>query len=221
MNFEQARLNMITQQIRPWNVLNEGVLEACNQVPREAFVPQQYRSLAFVDMQLPLGHGQVMMSPRLEARLLQALELQAGDKVLEIGTGSGFMTALLASLSKTVCSLEIFQDLTHAAEQKLFQQGVQNAEVVCGDGAAGWPGSAPYDAILVTASLVEIPSAFKEQLRPGGRLVVIVGEDPIMEARCLRRLNDSDWSESRLVDTSIPPLLDATATVVQRPSFIF
>ncbi|HED12922.1 MAG TPA: protein-L-isoaspartate(D-aspartate) O-methyltransferase [Gammaproteobacteria bacterium] len=221
MNFEQARVNMIAQQIRPWNVLDEAVLAACSQVPREAFVPQQYRSLAFADMQLPLDHGQFMMSPRLEARLLQALELRTSDKVLEIGTGSGFMAALLAALSKAVCSVEIFQDLVHTAEQKLYQQGVQNVEVICADGAEGWSDSAPYDAILVTASVVEIPLRLKEQLRTGGRLVAVVGEDPIMEARCLQRLDHSNWSETRLLDTSIAPLLDAAAAVVQRPSFIF
>jgi len=221
MNFEQARLNMIAQQIRPWNVVDESVLTACSQVPREAFVPQQYRSLAFVDMALPLAHGQLMMSPMLEARLLQALALQATDKVLEIGTGSGYMTALLAALCDTVVSLEIFQDLTQEAEKKLYQQGVQNVEVICADGNVGWQGMAPYDAILVTASVDQVPSELKQQLRPGGRLVVIVGEDPVMEAQCLQRLDEKNWSQSRIVDTCVPPLLDASAAVVPRTRFVF
>jgi len=221
MNFEQARLNMITQQIRPWDVLDEDVLGACSHVPREAYVPQQYRSIAFADMELPLEHDQVMMSPRLEARLLQALQLRASDKVLEIGTGSGYMTALLATLADTVYSVEIFQDLARNAEQILYQQGLNNVEIICGDGTAGWQSSGPYDAIILTASAPEIPPILKEQLVSGGRLVAIVGEDPVMEACCLQRLDDTNWSESRLLNTSIPPLLDSTSAVVVRPDFVF
>ncbi len=221
MNFEQARLNMISQQIRPCKVLNEDVLASCSHLPREAFVPQQYRCLAFADMELPLSHGQVMMSPRLEARLLQVLELQATDKVLEIGTGSGYMTALLASLSDTVYSLEIFKDLAHQAEQNLYQQGVQNVEIIGGDGSSGLPDSGPYDAILLTASVPEVSMVLKEQLHPGGRLVAIVGDDPVMEARCLRRVDDANWTETRILDTTLPPMLNAEATVTPRPSFVF
>jgi protein-L-isoaspartate(D-aspartate) O-methyltransferase len=209
MNTEQARFNMIEQQIRPWEVLDPRVLNALQNVPREDFVPDQYRDLAFVDMNIRLDHDQVMMQPNLEARLLQELAPTTSDLVLEVGTGSGYMTALLASLAGRVESVDIFPDFIESAREKLAAHDFTNLVLRDGDAARGWSGEAPYDAIILTGSLPTLPSAFAENLAPGGRLIAVIGQDPIMEALLTIRRPDGMLSCESLFDTSIAPLLNA------------
>jgi len=200
---------MIEQQIRPWEVLDPRVLNALQNVPREDFVPDQYRDLAFVDMNIRLDHDQVMMQPNLEARLLQELAPTTSDLVLEVGTGSGYMTALLASLAGRVESVDIFPDFIESAREKLAAHDFTNLVLRDGDAARGWSGEAPYDAIILTGSLPTLPSAFAENLAPGGRLIAVIGQDPIMEALLTIRRPDGMLSCESLFDTSIAPLLNA------------
>jgi protein-L-isoaspartate(D-aspartate) O-methyltransferase len=212
MNFEQARFNMIEQQIRPWEVLDQRVLDLLGKVPREDFVPPQHRNLALVDMDLPLGHGQIMMSPKLEARILQALDIQATETVLEVGTGSGYMTALLATLAKQVYSIEIIPEFIKSAQVKLADHGIKNVSLEEGDAAQGWSLDAPYDVTLITGSLPELPETFKQSMAIGGRLLAFIGESPAMEAMLFTRISESEWSEECLLETDLPPLLNAIQT---------
>lgn len=212
-----ARRNMLDQQIRPWDVTDERVLDIIARTPRDEYVPVQYRDLAYVDMNLPLGHGQVMMSPKLEARLLQALGTRPQDKVLEVGSGSGYVTALLAGLGGRVHSVEIIPELAERAKQTLEAHDVRNATIELGDAARGWPPHGPYDAILVTGSLPLLPDSLREQLTPGGRLVVIVGRAPAMETLRIERLSQHSWETMSLLETVIPPLLNAP----EPPKFVF
>jgi len=207
MNLQQARINMVEQQIRPWEVLDQRVLDHMRDIPREDFVPPEYRGLAYADIRVPIGHGQVMMAPREEARLLQALDIGNQDKVLEIGTGSGYLTALIASLCREVVSVECHADLGAAAAEKLEARHVSNVTMEIGDGGNAWPSAGPYDAIAVTGSLPVIEERFKRQLRRGGRLFVIVGEAPAMEAWRVTRVSATDWSGESLFETVIPPLI--------------
>ncbi|MCL4316615.1 MAG: protein-L-isoaspartate O-methyltransferase [Gammaproteobacteria bacterium] len=209
MNLEQARFNMIEQQIRTWEVLDPRVLELLTRVPREQFAPAPYRGLAFADMNIPLGHGEVMMAPKVEARLIQALEVQAANTVLEIGTGSGYLTALLASLARHVHSVDIYPDFTAGAGATLAAQGIRNVTLETGDGANGWDRHAPYDVIAVTGSLPLFGAHFQEQLKVGGRLFMIVGQAPAMEALLITRLGPQEWSRESLFETDIPPLVNA------------
>lgn len=209
MDIEQARHNMIEQQIRPWEVLDPRVLETLQNVPREHFVPEELQELAFVDMNIPLLHGQVMMSPKLEARLLQELALDNSDRVLEIGTGSGYMTALLARLCAEVDSVDLFPDFIEMAREKLAAHDINNVNFIEGDGARGWSADTRYDAIILTGSVYALPPAYPALLAPGGRLVAIVGEDPIMEAVLLERDGDNAPARRSLFDTSVPPLVGA------------
>lgn len=209
MNLEQARHNMIVQQIRPWEVMDDQVLDLIMRTPREDFVPPQYRNLAFTDMAIPLGHGQVMMPPRLEARMLQALAVQPDESVLEIGTGSGYVTALLAQLARHVYSVEIVPELKHAAEHRLAARGLTNVTVDEGDAAAGWPRRGSYDVIAVTGSLPELRPELQQELNVGGRLFVVVGEAPAMEARLITRLGEHEWAAESLFETVLPPLQNA------------
>lgn len=205
-NLEQARTNMIEQQIRPWDVLDQRVLNTLASVPREEFVPEEHRNLAFADMSIPLGHGQTMMPPRVEARLLQALEIQPFETVLEIGTGSGYLTAVLAKLAKQVYSVEIQAEFVEAAQQRLLDHGITNATIKAGDGSDGWPEQGPYDVIVLTGSAAEVPEAVKQNLRRGGRLFAVVGEPPVMEARLLMQREDGQWSNEALFETELPRL---------------
>lgn len=208
-DFETARRKMIEQQIRPWEVIDERVLAAIADTPREDYVPPQYRSLAFADMNVPLGHGQTMLPPKLEGRLLQELGAKPKDKVLEVGTGSGYVSALLARLADRVYSVEIIPELAERAMENLAGHGVKNLSVEVGDAARGWAAHAPYDAILVTGSLPLLPDNWRDQLAPGGRLVVIVGQAPTMEALRLERLDTHNWNQTSLFETVIPPLRNA------------
>jgi protein-L-isoaspartate(D-aspartate) O-methyltransferase len=206
MNIEQARFNMIEQQIRPWDVLDPGVLALLAVVRREDFVPAAFRSMAFMDTEIPLPDGQCMLAPRVEARLLQELQLQRHESVLEIGAGSGFMAALLAHRSRQVVSLEISETLAHMAQDNLRRAGVMNVVVRCADGSAGLSGDAPFDAIVLSGSVAAVPQALLDQLKIGGRLIAIVGDEPVMRARLFRRADASSWSQTDLFDTVAPRL---------------
>ncbi len=209
MDIEQARFNMIEQQIRPWEVLDATVLAVLRQVPREDFVPDGYRELAFADIQLPLGHGEVMMEPKVEARLVQELSLDGG-KVLEVGTGSGYVTALLATLADHVVSVELYKDLGNLAAERLARHGIDNVVLESGDASKGWPASGGFDAILLTGSVPEVPGAFIDSLKPGGRLVAICGTAPVMEAVCITKRGDG-LERTSLFDTLLRPLVNAEA----------
>ena len=214
---EQARFNMIEQQIRPAEVLDPTVLSIIADVPRENFVPAEYQQLAYSDSNIPLANGQTMMSPIQEARLLQALNVQPDDEILEIGTGSGYPTALLAKLGKQVTSVEIDQQLSSSAAQKLRQENITNVTLEVGDGCKGWSAKAPYDVIAVTGSLPVMCSELKQQLKAGGRLFVVVGAEPAMSAMLITRISDDQWSEEELFETVIPPLINAE----KPPEFVF
>ncbi len=210
MDIEQARFNMIEQQIRPWEVLDATVLDVLRKVPREHFVPEDYRDLAFADIQIPIGHGEVMMEPKVEARMVQELELDGQCKVLEIGTGSGYVSALLASMAQSVVSVEIYKDLSNRAAERLAAFGIGNVILESGDASQGWPSAGGFDAILLTGSVPDIPRPFIDSLKPGGRLVAVVGTEPVMEAVRLTREGDGVVRTS-LFDTLLPPLVNASA----------
>lgn len=215
MNFEQARQNMIAQQIRTWDVLDNDVLQTLVDVRREAFVPAAYRSLAFVDTDIPLPCGQNMFAPKLEARLLQEAALRDDELVLEIGAGSGYMAALLARHARHVVTVEIEAELHKLAEANLKANGISNVTVALGDGARGWAGSgahaAPYDVIMVSGSLPVLPSSLLAQVKVGGRLLAIVGEAPVMAACLVTRTAVDAWDTVRLFETSAKPLRNAEA----------
>lgn len=208
MDLNQARFNMIEQQIRPWEVLDPQVLELLSVVRREDFVPMAHKALAFVDMDIPLGtaHNQVMLAPRVQARLLQDLAVQKTDKVLDIGTGSGFMAALLANQAAQVLSLEIDSGLAAQAQANLQKAGIHNVTVRNADGSQGAAADGPFDVILLNGSLAEVPAALLQQLAVGGRLAAIVGQEPIMRATVITRTNDSSWTTTEPWDCNAPRL---------------
>ncbi len=209
MDTELARFNMIEQQIRPWEVLDQAVLSLLATVRREDFVPPAMRALAFVDIPVPLGDGQSMLEPKVEARLLQELQVQRHEKVLEIGTGSGFMAALLAHRAMRVLTLECRPALAQAARAHLGASGIVNATVIdvsAVDGARGLPGEAPFDVIVLSGSVPEVPQALLQQLKVGGRLAAVVGDEPVMRARLYTRAGEAAWSETDLFDTVAPRL---------------
>jgi protein-L-isoaspartate(D-aspartate) O-methyltransferase len=206
MNIEQARFNMIEQQIRPWEVLDQRVLNLLFVVKREDFAPPAYRSLAFADMELPLGSGQVMLAPKIEAKVLQELGIKKTDKVLEIGTGSGYMAALLAAHADHVVTVECRPELAEFAQKNLEQAGITNVSVEVGDGAKGWSQRGPYDAIVVSGSVPAVPDALLKQLRVGGRLSIVVGEAPAMEAQLITCTADGIYNTVNLFETVIPAL---------------
>lgn len=206
MNIEQARFNMIEQQIRPWDVLDLNVLSLLAMVRREDFVPAAYKALAFVDSEVPLGHGQVMLAPKVEARLLQEAQVQRHERVLEIGAGSGFMAALLAHRAQTVVTLERIGALAQMATGNLRRAGVLNASVREMDGAAGLPGDGPFDVIMLSGSVPEVPQVLLDQLKPGGRLLAIVGQEPVMHAVRITRLSATALQTQDLFDTVAPRL---------------
>ena len=209
MNIEQARHNMIEQQIRPWDVLDQRVLEQILRTPREDFVLPAYRNAAFTDTMLPIGHDQMMMEPKLEARMLQALAVQPSEKVLEVGTGSGYVTALLAGMVRQVVSVEIVPELHEKAKALLARRGIDNVKLAQGDAANGWDAEQPFDAIAVTGSLPSLPLGLKQNLQIGGRLFAVIGEEPIMEAVLVSRINANEWREEILFETVVPPLMSA------------
>lgn len=206
MKLEQARFNMIEQQIRPWDVSDADVLHLLSVVKREDFVPLAHKALAFVDMEIPLPGGQCMLAPRVEARMLQDLALHKHETVLEIGAGSGFMAALLAHRAQRVISLEINPELAALARANLQKAGVHNAEVRQADGAASVPPEGPFDAILLSGSVAEVPHALLAQLKVGGRLVGIVGDEPMMQATIVTRTSQTDYRTTTPWDTVAPRL---------------
>jgi protein-L-isoaspartate(D-aspartate) O-methyltransferase len=209
IDFDQARYNMIEQQIRPWEVLDQSVLDAIAIVPREDYVPMQYINLAFTDMEIPLGHSETMMSPKLEARMLQALAVEPNDTVLEVGTGSGYVTALLAELGRHVYSVDINQDLSEAARRKLTDHEVINVTLEVGDAAQGWDRHGPYDVIAITGSMPVLPATFEQSLKVGGRLFAVIGDSPVMEATLITRLGENEFRREMLFETDLPPLKNA------------
>ncbi|MGV0952125.1 MAG: protein-L-isoaspartate O-methyltransferase family protein [Azonexus sp.] len=217
MNIEQARFNMIEQQIRPWEVLDPQVLDLLFVVKREDFVPAAYRNLAFADMEIPIGSGQVMLAPRIEARLMQELGIRQTDKVLEIGTGSGYMAALLAARADHVVTVESRPEIAEFARQNLERAGVANVTVEVGDGANGWAQRGPYDAIVVSGALPSLPDALLKQLRLGGRLAAIVGEAPVMEAKLVTCSAEGVYNTINLFETVVPALDSGNA----KPGFSF
>jgi len=221
MNTEQARFNMIQQQIRPWEVLDPDVLDLLAIVKREDFVPAAHKDLAFADVEVPLKENgkasQTLLAPKIEARMLQALGIRATDKVLEIGTGSGFMAALLAAKAEFVYSVEIDPELVDTARSNLKQAGVVNVSVDLGDGAQGWPLYTPYDAIVVSGSMPVLPDALLKQLKIGGRLIAIVGDAPVMNMQLVTRTEEDAFNTVNVLETVVAPL----ENVAQRDKFVF
>jgi len=212
MNIDFARQQMIDQQVRAWTVLDPAVLDVLSAVPREEFVPGPYESMAFADTEIPLGHGEFMMTPTVEGRVLQALELGENDHVLEIGTGSGFLTACIAKLAGTVMSIDIFDDLVRDAANKLAAAGIDNVELRTMDATRELPGER-YDAIAVTGSIETFDPRFVDALRPGGRLFVVVGDAPAMEAKLIDRKSEHDWQTVSLFETDLKPLVHGARPV--------
>jgi protein-L-isoaspartate(D-aspartate) O-methyltransferase len=217
MNFDRARFNMVEQQVRPWEVLDSRVLEVMETIHREDFVPVKYRKLAFADMPIPLAGGQVMMKPTVEGRMLQAVNIGHDDTVLEIGTGSGFITACLAALAKRVVSVEIADELHQAARIRLEENKVDNIELFLGDVMRGWQPEQAHDVVVVTGSVPVVPEQFRGWVNPGGRMFVICGDSPAMDARLLTRLDVTEWREESLFETDLPRLVNAE----EAPQFVF
>ncbi len=209
MNLEQARANMVEQQIRPWEVLDQEVLDLLYVVPREQFVPERHRSLAFSDLEIPIGEGERMWAPKIEARVLQELNVRKTDRALEVGTGSGYLSALLSHRAAHVFSVEIKPGLAAFGRSNLERHGAENVTLETGDAAHGWPGHAPYDVIVLTGSTPVLPRAFAEQLAPGGRVFAVVGEPPVMTARIVVAASPGAWHSSDLFETVIAPLVNA------------
>lgn len=209
MNLEETRFNMVVQQIRTWNVLDDSVLDLLYKIRREEFVLPANRAMAFVDMETPLGHGQVMLAPKMEARILQELHVQKTDKILEVGSGSGYLTALLAEKGAHVYSVEIVPELKAMAENNLRTHGITNVTVEQGDAAQGWSKHEPYDVIVLTASTPILPETFLKSLNPGGRLFAIVGEDPVMEALLINCTAPGEFKTTKLFETCTAPFINA------------
>ena len=203
---EQARFNMVEQQIRPWQVLDSQVLAVLSKVQRELFVPQAYQALAYTDTDIPLGHGQSMAPPRVAARLMHDLHLTGTEKVLEIGTGSGYLAALLAGRAQRVVSLEINPELASNARNNLQRAGITNVDVRVADGSQGAAGDAPFDAIVLGGSVSEVPQSLLQQLKVGGHLIAIVGHDHVMAATLFTRTADAAWDTKALWDHTAPRL---------------
>ncbi|MBP7112502.1 MAG: protein-L-isoaspartate O-methyltransferase [Nitrosomonas sp.] len=209
MNLEETRFNMVAQQIRTWNVLDDSVLDLLYKIRREEFVLPANRAMAFVDMETPLGHGQVMLAPKMEARILQELHVQKTDKILEVGSGSGYLTALLAEKGAHVYSVEIVPELKAMAENNLRTHGITNVTIEQGDAAQGWSKHEPYDVIVLTASTPILPETFLKSLNPGGRLFAIVGEDPVMEALLINCTAPGEFKTTKLFETCTAPFINA------------
>lgn len=217
IDFERARFNMVEQQIRTWEVLDTRVLDLLHQVKREAFVPPAYQALAFADLEIPIGLGEVMLPPKLEARILQEVAVTPQDRILEIGTGSGYMTALLASQGAHVYSVDVVDAFVHIASAKLAEHGIKNVTLETGDAAQGWEKHGPYDVIVLTGSVPMLAESFQQSLAVGGRLFAVVGEAPVMEARLITCVGTGSWQTASLFETCIPALRHAP----QRAKFSF
>lgn len=216
MNIDYARQQMVQQQVRSWEVLDAAVLGVLAEVPRERFVPDDYRSLAFAETEIPIGHGEFMLTPVMEGRILQALEIEAGASVLEVGTGTGFLTACLASLGAQVTSLDIYGQFLTQARRNLDDLGIDGVEYLEMDATLSLP-ERTFDAVAVTGSIERFDPRFVQALNPGGRLFVVVGTPPAMEARLVVRDGDSDWRSTALFETVLRPLVNG----VEPPEFLF
>lgn len=216
MNTDFARRQMVQQQVRAWDVLDHRILDVMSELPREEFVPRDYKALAFADVEIPLGHGEHMMTPTVEGRVLQGLGVGEEDDVLEIGTGSGFLCACLARLGGSVTSVDIHEDFLERAGTSLREAGIVNAELLRMDATRELP-DRQFDAIAVTGSLPCFDPRFVMALKPGGRLFVIIGESPVMDARVVERTGENDWRSSSLFETDVAPLVNA----VLPPQFRF
>lgn len=217
MDVERARFNMVEQQIRPWEVLDQTVLDLLSTVRREEFVPADCRAIAFADLELPIGHGEAMWTPKMEARVVQELSIRPSDQILEVGTGSGYLAALLGALGAHVHSVEIVPELAQIGRSNLARAGVGNVTVEVGDAAREWPNHAPYDAIVMTGSTPILPDQMLKSLKPGGRLFAVVGDFPIMRACLYRVLESGAQQRVELFDTVLRPLRNA----VQPERFVF
>ena len=209
MDIEQARYNMVESQIRTWEVLDQEVLDLLSVVKRERFVPEQWRELAFADMEIPLGQGQSMWSPKLEARCLQELGLKKTDTVLEVGTGSGYFCALLAALTQHVYSVEFYPELAQQAAKTLKAEGITNVTLEIGDASRGWSKHAPYDVIVLTGSVPLLIESYQQDLKAGGRLFAIVGDPPVMEAKLISCAAPGAYASIDLFETCVAPLVNA------------
>jgi protein-L-isoaspartate(D-aspartate) O-methyltransferase len=211
MNIEQARFNMIEQQIRPWNVLDTDILDLLHVVKREQFVPAAYQNLAFADVEIPLPGGEAMLAPKIEARVLQEVGLKKHENVLEIGTGSGYMAALMAHRAARVTTVEVNAEIKALAEANLARAGISNVSVEQGNGAQGWDTAAPYDVIVISGALEVLPEAFLTQVKVGGRIAAIVGEPPSMEFCIVTRTGENSWSTVKVFETNVKYLTGAPA----------
>jgi protein-L-isoaspartate(D-aspartate) O-methyltransferase len=209
MNIEQARFNMIEQQIRPWNVLDQDVLDLLHVVKREQFVPAAYQNLAFADVEIPLPGGAAMLAPKFEARILQEVGVKKHETVLEIGTGSGYMAALLAHRAAKVTTVEINPETAEQAKKNLANAGIHNVTVETGNGAQGWEKGAPYDAIVISGALEVLPEAILKQVKVGGRIAAIVGQAPVMEASIITRTGENTYSTIKVFETNVRYLTGA------------
>lgn len=208
MSNQNPRVNMIKQQLRTGDVLNETILDLYEEIPRHEFVPELYAHFAYSDMQIPLDFGQRMLTPLEEGLILQALDLKGDETVLEVGTGSGFLTAMLSKLCKLVISIDCYADFTRAAKTKLQAHGCENIELITGDGCRGWLEKAPYDVMVYTGALERIDETHKLQIVPGGTLFTIEGSSPMMQAYVHRLDHDGHWTKTMLFETDIPQLKD-------------
>lgn len=216
MNFDQARINMIQQQIQPWAVLDDTVLQALQQLPREEFVPSAYKNFAFTDMSIPLNDQQQMMTPSVEARLLQAVQLKKTDKILEIGTGSGYLTALLARLGEHVYSFDIDATLSGEAAQRIQDCNIDNVSLLTQDGIALWHEYSPYDVIVLGGAVKTISEEIKQALMIGGRLFAVVGKAPAMTAILLTRMDRHEWKTQHLFETVTSPLINTAHRTAEK-----
>jgi protein-L-isoaspartate(D-aspartate) O-methyltransferase len=214
---DKARFNMIEQQIRPWGVLDYRALDIIAGTPREDFTPEAYRNLAFADMEIPLGHGAAMLEPKVEGRILQALDLREDDSVLEIGTGGGYLTACMARQAGHVTSVDIVVAFTDQARQRLADHGIDNVTLETGDASQGWNSDQRYDAIVISGSMPELPDSYRNQLKEGGRLFAVLGDAPAMQAVLIRRTGASEWSRETLFETELKRLDNCE----QPPAFEF
>jgi protein-L-isoaspartate(D-aspartate) O-methyltransferase len=217
MNIEQARFNMVEQQIRTWEVLDPAILELLFEVKREQFVPPEHASLAFADLELPLGHGESMMQPKVEARIVQELAIQPHETIYEVGTGSGYLTALLARRGRHVTSAEVHPDLQARAARNLERAGITNVTLLLGDSARAPLAESAFDVIVLTGSTPVLPQAFLDRLTPGGRLFAVVGDPPVMKAVLVRQPVAGSFQHVEIFETLIKPLVNAA----QPPRFRF
>ena len=216
MNTAEVREQMVQQQVRTWDVFDPAVLNLMRTLERDRFVPEAYRDVAYAETQIPLGHGQRMLTPMMEGRLLQTLALRADERVLEIGTGSGYLAACLASAAESVTSIDVYGDFVDAAAERLAHLDINNVTLETMDAFQSLP-EGPFDAVMVTGSVPRVPESFLNVLRPGGRMIIVVGEAPVMQAQMLTRGEGSEWHTTSLFETVLPALINAESP----PPFAF